>query len=194
MRLELQQGDKAISLAESLISQRTEMLGANHPSTANAFEFAARAEMIRRNWVRAAAHAESANAIRHITKMPATQKYAMEQMIICANIELGDLKKARVLLEAFQDSRSDLIKQYAMIRLETYSLLIQLEEKAGRDAEALLAEEKRLQCSLENFPRSDSRVLLSVQHLRMTLIKQKKWDNLSTLEKEWKLSAIGVKE
>ena len=193
-RIELQQGEEVKPLAEKLIFERCKRYGTNHPATANAYEFAAKGEMLRKNWALAGEYAATANNIRRVTKLPPLLCYSMEQLHIMSQIELGELKQARFLLSIFQDSRAELIKSNALVRAETFYLLVRLEEKTGRDAEAQIAEEQGLKAYLELLPRSDPRIQASLNHLRANLIRQKKWTALSSLETEWGLAPGRPKE
>jgi hypothetical protein len=186
------QADKALSLVNDLIALRLKMCGLNHPTTANAYELGARAEILTGQWKLAGEHAATAIAIRErlMGKLPA-RNLLIEQISIRVAIELGDLKKARESLNRFQEERAALIKDVTLVRSETFYLYVLLEEKAERYAEAQTAEEKGLKCLLEMLPRDDSRVKDSVQHLRTLLSKQKKWEELRSLEKEWGLMPLG---
>ena len=186
--IDLNAGEKALPLAEHLLSLRLAHVGKNHTTTANAYELAAKAEYLNKRWAKAAEYASAAIHIKQVTKAPPAECYSVEQLLITIKTETGDLKDARFLLAIFKDARSDLIKSNAFARAETHYALSRIEEKAGNDAEAQAAEVQGLKTLLEIIPRSDPRILGGVNHLRANLIRQKKWASVSLLEREWGLT------
>ena len=192
--IELNAGEKAVPLAEHLLSLRLDHVGKNYITTGNAYEMAAKAEYLNKRWAKASEYALTAIGIKQAMKLPPAECYAVEQLLISIKTEMGDLKDARFLLAIFKDARSDVIKSNAFARAETHYELSRIEEKAGKDAEAYDAEVQGLKTLLEILPRSDPRILGAVNHLRANLIRQKKWASVSVLEKEWGLTPNRIKE